>query len=93
MKASDIDRIVDAKAGSVLPGELLARVDGPGRAPWRDLPAAPGIYAVCLTDWKDRAVAADAGRARYTESADPRPEVCRPSCGRPLTWNSQTVAA
>ena len=71
MKASDIDRIVGAKVACVLLGDLLARADGPGRASWQDLPAVPGVYAVCLSDWKDRSFATDAGRARYAQPADP----------------------
>ena len=71
MKASDIDRNVGAKAAFVPLGDLLARADDPGRATWQDIPATPGVYAVCLPDWKDRSFAADAGRARYAEPADP----------------------
>lgn len=71
MRASDIDRIVAAKLGFVVLGDLLARADGPGRASWQDLPAVPGVYAVCLSDWKDRTFAADAGRALYAEPANP----------------------
>ena len=71
MRASDIDGIVGAKVAFVVLGDLLARADSPGRASWRDLPAVPGIYAICLSDWKDRTFVADAGRARYAEPADP----------------------
>ena len=70
MNASDIDPIVGTKPVFVLLGDLLARADGPGRASWQDLPAVPGVYAVCLSNWKDRSFAADAGRARNAQPAE-----------------------
>ena len=58
MKASDIELIVDPESTSVSVslGDLLARTDGPHQASWLDLPDAPGVYAICLPDWKDRSL-------------------------------------
>ena len=70
MKASDIDRILGVKARSVLLDDLLTRAKC-GKRAWRDLPACPGIYAVCLRDWDTRSFAADAGHARYAKPVDP----------------------
>ena len=70
MKASDIEQIMGGKAEVVSLGDLLARADGPGRATWQDLPASPGIYAVCLPGWEAHSFAADAGRAQYAEPAN-----------------------
>ena len=69
MKTSDIEQILGKKAKVVSLGDLLARVDGPRRATWRDLPASPGVYAVCLPGWEAHSFAADAGRAQYAEPA------------------------
>ena len=71
MKASDIDQIMGGKAEAVSLGELLARVDGLGRATWQDLPASPGVYAVCLPGWEARSFTADAGRAQRAVPANP----------------------
>ena len=71
MKASDIEQIMGGKAEVVSLGDLLARADGPGRAKWQDLPASPGVYAVCLSGWEARSFAADAGGAQHAEPANP----------------------
>ncbi len=71
MKASDIDRILGVKAQSVSLGDLLARANGRGRATWQDLPASPGVYAVCLRGWNTLLFATDAGHARHADPADP----------------------
>ena len=69
MKASDIERTMGRKAEVVSLGDLLARADGPGRATWLDLPASPGVYAVCLPGWEIHSFAAAAGRAQYAKPA------------------------
>ena len=70
MKALDIDEFMGRKAEVVSLGGLLARVDGQERATWQDLPAVPGIYAVCLPGWEAYTFTTEAGRAHYAEPAD-----------------------
>ena len=71
MKVSDIDRLVGQKGQVVSLGNLLARADGPGRATWLDLPASPGVYAICLPGWQTRSFIADAGQAKHATLEDP----------------------
>ena len=71
MKASDIGQIAGGQAEVVSLGDLLARAVGPGRAIWQDLPASPGVYAVCLPGWEAHSFAADVSRAQHAKPADP----------------------
>lgn len=71
MRASDVDRMMGGNAVVVSLGDLLERAGGPGRAKWQDLPASPGIYAVCLPGWEANSFAPDAGRARFADPEDP----------------------
>ena len=72
MKAADIDREAGGIPERVSLVNLLGRAAAARGAAWLDLPAAPGIYAVCLPGWELQLFAADAGRARHAEPADPR---------------------
>ena len=71
MKASDIEQYVGGGEEVALLSDLLAWVDGPGRATWQGLPDSPGVYAVCLQNWRACSFAADAGRAKHAKPADP----------------------
>ncbi len=71
MKVSNIEQIMGGGANMVSLGDLLARVCGSGPATWQDLPASPGIYAVCLPNWEAHSFADHAGRAQHAEPDDP----------------------
>lgn len=71
MKVLDIEQLLGVKGQFVSLGNLLARVDGPIRATWQDLPASPGIYAVCLSGWQTRSFLSDGGRAKHANPEAP----------------------
>ena len=71
MKATEIEQIIGGKAQVFSLRDLLAMVDGPGRARWQDLPDSPGVYAVCLPGWEAHSFTAGAGRANYAKPANP----------------------
>ena len=72
MNAADIDLTAGVAAASISLGDLMARADGADRASWMDLPNAPGVYAVCLPDWKDRPFSGVPGRACHANPEQPR---------------------
>lgn len=71
MKIPDIEQVIEGSGRVLSLDELLARVTSPGQATWQDLPASPGVYAVCLPSWETRPFTADAGMARHADPADP----------------------
>ena len=70
MKSSDIDQITGRDAGVVSLGNLLDRMESPGRAFWSDILNSPGIYVVCLSEWGTLSFTADTGRARCAIPTD-----------------------
>ena len=71
MKVSDIEQNMGVKAEVVPLGELLARASSSRQATWLDLPASPGIYAVCLPGWEAYSFTLDPGQAKHAEPACP----------------------
>ncbi len=70
MKTSDIDRLAGVKGlEAVSLGDLLARAQSE-RANWQDLPASPGVYAVCMSGWQTCSLLPQAGLAKHAKPED-----------------------